>query len=97
VLDDVTVAGHVRGDHREHGATGLLVPPDDDAALAAAIESLLDDPEGRRRMGQAGRRRVQREFTIQPMVARTADVYRAAAASRTGRRGAVAVSDRRPR
>jgi glycosyltransferase involved in cell wall biosynthesis len=70
----------------EDGATGLLVPPDDASALAAAIESLLDDPDRRRRMGEAGRTRVLRDFTVAPMVAATADVYRAAASSALKRR-----------
>jgi type III pantothenate kinase len=61
--------------------TGVLVPREDDAALANAIESLLDDPERRRRMGQAGRRRVLEKFTVRTMVAETAAVYKAAAAS----------------
>jgi len=64
------------------GTTGLLVPPGDDAAMSVAIESLLGDPGRRRRMGQAGRERVRKEFTVQSMVAKTAEVYRAAAASR---------------
>ncbi len=37
------------------GVTGLLVPPGDPAALAAALQSLLADPALRRRMGDAGR------------------------------------------
>lgn len=37
------------------GVTGLLVPPRDPAALAAALETLLADPSMRRRMGDAGR------------------------------------------
>ncbi|MFD4836020.1 glycosyltransferase [Achromobacter sp. NPDC058515] len=37
------------------GVTGLLVPPRDPATLAAALETLLADPELRRRMGEAGR------------------------------------------
>jgi glycosyltransferase involved in cell wall biosynthesis len=80
------IATNVPG-HRdvvEDGTTGLLVPAEDDARLAAAIESLLDDPERRRRMGQAGRARVLREFTLQSMIAKTAAVYRAAADSRKG-------------
>ncbi|CAB3909903.1 glycosyltransferase family 4 protein [Achromobacter anxifer] len=37
------------------GVTGLLVPPNDPAALAGALESLLADPALRRQMGDAGR------------------------------------------
>lgn len=37
------------------GVTGLLVPPRNPEALAAALESLLADPDLRRRMGDAGR------------------------------------------
>ena len=40
------------------GETGLLVPPDDPGALAAAIGRLLDDAALRRRLGAAGRERV---------------------------------------
>ena len=61
------------------GETGLLVPPRDARALAAAIGALLDDPERRARMGRAGRARVGREFALAPMVAKTAEIYRAAA------------------
>ena len=79
------VPGH--RDVVEHETTGLLVSPDAGAAaLAAAVESLLDDPGRCRRMGQAGRARVLRDFTLQSMIAETAKVYRAAAASRTASR-----------
>src|SRR3954451_21605121 len=46
----------------EHGVTGLVVPRGDVAALASAIGSLLEDPERRRRMGIAGRRRAVENF-----------------------------------
>ncbi|MXZ20557.1 MAG: glycosyltransferase family 4 protein [Caldilineaceae bacterium SB0665_bin_25] len=42
--------------------TGLLVPPDDPAALAQALHRLLDDPDMRQRMGRAGRRWVETEM-----------------------------------
>jgi glycosyltransferase involved in cell wall biosynthesis len=41
---------------------GLLVDRADPPALAAAISRMLDDPEMRRRMGEAGRRRVENVF-----------------------------------
>jgi len=81
------VPGHRDVVDRE--TTGLLVSPEAGApALAAAIESLLDDPERSKRMGQAGRERVRREFTVQSMVAKTAEVYRGSAASRGASRRA---------
>lgn len=43
--------------------TGLLVPPDDPAALAGAINELLDDPARRKQMGEAARARILREYT----------------------------------
>lgn len=45
-----------------HGETGLLVPPGDVAALAAAMLSLLEDPARARAMGEAGRARVAERF-----------------------------------
>ena len=47
------------------GETGLLVPPKDPAALAAAIRRLADDPELGRRLGEAGRTIVARDFNLE--------------------------------
>ena len=44
------------------GETGLLVPAQSPARLAAAIEQLLHDPELRSRMGAAGQRRARHDF-----------------------------------
>jgi glycosyltransferase involved in cell wall biosynthesis len=45
------------------GETGILVPARDPAALRAALQRLLDDPELRRRLGAAGRQRAQERFS----------------------------------
>ena len=66
----------------EDEVTGLLVPPRDHAALAAAIVRMLKDDEGRRRMGGAGFARVNERFTVERMVERTADVYTQVTAGR---------------
>ncbi|MEZ5318845.1 MAG: glycosyltransferase [Vicinamibacterales bacterium] len=58
------------------GETGLLVPPHDEPALAAAIAALMRDPDRRRALGRAGRARVEAEFSIERMVEGTLDVYR---------------------
>lgn len=59
----------------QEGVTGWVVPPQDPAALAAAIRKLVDDPEKRRGMGQAARRRVEMEFTQELMTQRVMEVY----------------------
>jgi glycosyltransferase involved in cell wall biosynthesis len=48
----------------EHGSTGLLVPPGDPSALAAALAGLIRDPARRRALGTAGERRTRRRFTL---------------------------------
>jgi glycosyltransferase involved in cell wall biosynthesis len=45
------------------GETGLLVPPRDPPALAAALERLIADPELRGRLGAAGHERLERRFS----------------------------------
>lgn len=59
----------------EDGVNGLLVPPGDAQALAKAIEHLLCDSALRRRMGLAGRQRVEERFSDNLINARTLEVY----------------------
>jgi glycosyltransferase involved in cell wall biosynthesis len=47
----------------ENGRCGLIVPPDDPEALAAAIIRLLQDPELRRELGANGRRLIEQGYT----------------------------------
>lgn len=62
-----------------HGETGLLVPPGDLDALAAALGSLLDDPTLAARMGEAGRERVLTRFSAAETAERVLGLYAAAA------------------
>ena len=48
----------------EDGTTGSLVPPQDPAALAAAIANLITDPVARNRLGAAGEACVRRDFSM---------------------------------
>jgi len=67
------------------GVSGLLVPPGDPAALASAIAALLADPERRRRMGRAGRRRAEEHFDL---ATQAATIARILMGSRVARRAA---------
>jgi glycosyltransferase involved in cell wall biosynthesis len=58
------------------GETGLLVPPGEPAALAAAIRRLLIDPCLRERLGNAGRREAEARFDIRIHAERIQEVYR---------------------
>jgi glycosyltransferase involved in cell wall biosynthesis len=57
------------------GETGRLVPVGQATALAQAVREVLGDPDRARRMGEAGRARVEAEFTASGMVARFAELY----------------------
>jgi glycosyltransferase involved in cell wall biosynthesis len=68
LIDDGPIAG---------GETGLLVPPDDPAALADAVLELLADPAHAAAMGEAGLARARNEFSVAKMADRTAALYAA--------------------
>jgi glycosyltransferase involved in cell wall biosynthesis len=59
----------------DDGVNGLVVPPRDAHALAAAIVRALKDEKLRDRMAEAGFERVNARFTVEHMVRATAAVY----------------------
>jgi len=77
------VATRVDGaaDAVEDGVSGILVDVGDSAALGRALVRLASDPELRRRMGAAGRARVE-EFSAERMVRQLEDIYAALASQR---------------
>jgi glycosyltransferase involved in cell wall biosynthesis len=60
----------------EAGPSAFLTPPGDSAALAVAIDRLLDDPEMARTFGERGRKTFEGRFTLDRSVARFVDLYR---------------------
>jgi glycosyltransferase involved in cell wall biosynthesis len=59
-----------------HGVNGMLVPPRDSRALAAALLTLCDDAGLRAQMGIHGRRIAEREYALGYVVAATLSVYK---------------------
>jgi alpha-maltose-1-phosphate synthase len=57
------------------GETGLLVPPDDPASLADAMNALLRDPGRADAFGRAGRARAVEEFSWDAVAVQTAALY----------------------
>lgn len=72
------IVTNVRGCRQvvDDDVTGLLVPPRDATALAAAIASLADDPTRRATFGAAGHEKALREFDERRCVAITLETYR---------------------
>jgi len=77
VISDVSGVAQAFGEED----CGIRVPPRDVAALARAIQDLAQSPERRRKLGEAGRRRVRAEFDIEVMIRRLTAVYEDACAS----------------
>jgi glycosyltransferase involved in cell wall biosynthesis len=66
----------------EEGVTGVLAPPRDPGALAAAAVALLADPERRRRMGEAARSAVSSRFSVAGLAEQMDTLYRGLLAGR---------------
>ena len=66
----------------EDGSAGIVVPPGDPERLSRAIGELLDSPERRISMGEAGRARVIKRFTWRRTAELSVEVYRELLAER---------------
>ena len=70
------------------GETGLLVPPRNPRALADRLQELLRDPARASKLGAAGRKRVEAEFSLPALSKRLGDLYRSVLANHEPRRAA---------
>jgi L-malate glycosyltransferase len=72
-----TIASRVGGNAEiiQDGQTGLLVPPNDPAALAEAILKLLRDPDLAAELAASGRSYVAAEFSFQRLIEKTDQMY----------------------
>jgi glycosyltransferase involved in cell wall biosynthesis len=75
----------------EDGVTGFLVPPGDERRLAEAIVAVFRDDAQRRRMGDAGKRKIERECSPSVIARQTFEVYRALLPVSSRRREPIAV------
>ena len=55
--------------------TGLLVPPQDVAAFAAAIDRVLLNPQWGEKLGQAGKKHVESKFSWDGVATRLSELY----------------------
>ena len=60
----------------QDGVNGILIPPRDSDAISRSVIRLLCDAELRRRMGAAGKRIVEQQFSVDSMVEGVLAVYR---------------------
>jgi glycosyltransferase involved in cell wall biosynthesis len=60
----------------EDGASGLLVPPGDAAALSAGMRALIADPDRRAQLGRRARQIARERFDLEDSVCRYAALFR---------------------
>ncbi|UVW29935.1 glycosyltransferase [Massilia sp. H6] len=69
------------------GVNGMLVPPGDVQALAAALARLLENEQERQRLGERARATIEQEFASGVVIGRLSEVYEQLRSARARRRG----------
>ena len=59
----------------EDGRTGFLIPPGDPDSLVRALLALCEDSDLRKRMGEAGRKRIEEKFVLKDMIRKMERLY----------------------
>ena len=67
----------------EDGVSGILVAPDDAAALARAVETMVSEPAHRHALGEAARHRARQHFSAEAIVPRYETIYRRVCSTET--------------
>src|SRR5437763_11557409 len=74
-LPSVAVDAHGPATIVSDGVNGWLVPPDDEDAMVTALEEVVNDPDERRRRGEAAYREARAKYSWPALVERLASVY----------------------
>ncbi|TAJ23135.1 MAG: glycosyltransferase, partial [Nitrospirae bacterium] len=59
----------------QDGVTGRLIPKEDSKALARAVEEVLADPSTGRALGQAARKMVEQEYSVERWIDQLESLY----------------------
>ena len=76
----VAADGGGPGEHLIDGETGFVVPPENATALATRLRPLLEQPDFRRQLADAGRREAERKYDYNRMIEDLIEVYLSACA-----------------
>lgn len=79
-----------------HGEAGVLVKPGNPAALAAALDHLLREPDQARDLGARAARRARAEYELSQMVRRYLEIYRRMTGGRSAAPASVPATQPRP-
>ncbi len=65
------------GEQIDHGANGLLVPPDDPAALADALETVIADPQYRYELARSAWNKAKKTYSLNRVISELKSIYQA--------------------